>query len=310
MTDSEQLNGSIEFPFKQPLLAGAERRSEAARTMKLLDTLERKLRPFAIPRLTLILVVVQVVGFALMCSGRVQPLQLSLIMQQVEQGEHYRLVSFLLVPAVGVDSDVRGGIVLFFTLWLFYLMGTVLEANWGQFRFNLYCLIAYLGTLVAAVLVPAMPASNRYIGLSVFLAFAKLYPDFVIRLEFIIPVKIKYLAMLTWLVLFIEFAFGTWVDCALVAASVGNYLLFFGKDIFRGLAHSKRQMEWHARVRKTSHQPFHNCTVCGANERTHPQMDFRYCSKCAGSYEYCGEHLKTHEHVALGDAAPAPADPT
>lgn len=277
--------------------------------MNLLDKLERKLRPFAIPRLTQILIVVQAGGFALMCSGRVQPEQLSLIMRNVEQGEYYRLVSFLAVPAVGVGADVRGGIALFFTLWLFYLMGTVLEANWGEFRFNLYCMIAYLGTLVAAILVPALPASNRYIGLSVFLAFAKLYPDFVIRLEFIFPVKIKYLAMLTWFVLFIELTFGTWVDCALVVASVGNYFLFFGKDLFRGLSHRKRQMEWHAKVRKTSHQPFHNCTVCGATERSHPRMDFRYCSKCAGSYEYCAEHLPTHEHVALGEAGPTPVEP-
>jgi len=267
--------------------------------VRILDKLERKLRPFAIPRLALILVVVQAVGFALTYTGRIDEFQVSLIMNQAAQGEYYRLASFLLVPACS------NGICLFFTLWLFYLMGTVLEANWGEFRFNLYCLIAYLGTLVAAALVPAMPASNRYIGLSVFLAFAKLYPDFVIRLEFILPVKIKYLAMATWIVLLAEFALGDWVDSALVVASVGNYLLFFGKDLFRGFAHRKRQMEWQAKVRMTSHQPFHNCTICGATEKSHPRMDFRYCSKCAGSYEYCAEHLQTHEHVALGDTASA-----
>jgi hypothetical protein len=38
-------------------------------------------------------------------------------------------------------------------------------------------------------------------------------------------------------------------------------------------------------------------------------MDFRYCSKCAGSYEYCAEHLQTHEHVALGEAGPTPVEP-
>lgn len=266
--------------------------------MNLLDKLERKLRPFAVPKLTLILIAAQVVGFLLLQSGRIGADQLSLVMNEVKQGEYFRLGSFLLIPSTG------NVIFLFFALWLFYLMGTVLEANWGEFRFNLYCLIAYLGTLLAAALVPGEPASNRYIGLSVFLAFAKLYPDFVIRLEFIIPIKIKYLAMFTWLGLLAACALGDWVDRALVAASVGNYFLFFGKDIFRGLSHKKRQMEWHARVLKTSHQPFHNCAICGANEKTHPRMDFRYCSKCAGSYEYCADHLQAHEHVALGGPAP------
>ena len=44
-------------------------------------------------------------------------------------------------------------------------------------------------------------------------------------------------------------------------------------------------------------QPRHKCAICGRTEIDSPQLEFRYCSKCEGSYEYCSDHLFTHEHV-------------
>ncbi len=43
--------------------------------------------------------------------------------------------------------------------------------------------------------------------------------------------------------------------------------------------------------------PRHRCAVCGRTELDDPNLEFRYCSKCNGNYEYCSDHLFTHEHV-------------
>ncbi|MCG8514148.1 MAG: hypothetical protein MI740_08405, partial [Halanaerobiales bacterium] len=57
-------------------------------------------------------------------------------------------------------------------------------------------------------------------------------------------------------------------------------------------------------VSRYQNEPLHRCTICGITELDHPQMEFRYCSKCAGNYEYCSEHLKNHQHVTEGQAEP------
>jgi hypothetical protein len=271
--------------------------------VKLLDKLERKLRPFAIPNLTPILIVAQIIGFLLVSAKPAQVEQMSLVMDRVYAGEFWRIGTFLFIP------PATNPIFLFFSLYLFYLMGTALESRWGEFRYTLYVLIAYVATLAAAALAPMAPASSGYIGLSVYLAFAYLYPNFELMLFFILPVKIKYLALFAWISMFIGFAMGDWVTRVLIVSSVANFLLFFGKEIVWRVSDGKRRMEWQARQLKQRDKPFHNCAICGATERSHPRMDFRYCSKCAGSYEYCAEHLQTHEHVALGEAGPTPVEP-
>lgn len=259
--------------------------------MKLLDTLERKLRPFAIPNLTLILLAAQGIGYVLVTSKPARVSEMVLIMDRVYAGEFWRLGTFLFIP------PTTSAIFIFFALYLFWLMGTALEANWGHVRYTLYILIAYLATLVAAALVPGQAASAGFIGLSVYLAFAYLYPHFELLLFFILPVKIKYLAILAWIGIFFGFATGDWLTKALIFASVANFFLFFGNDLMHRVFSGKRRMEWQARQLRQRNKPFHQCVICGATEKTHPKMDFRYCSKCEGSYEYCAEHLPTHEHV-------------
>lgn len=270
--------------------------------MKLLDTLERKLGPFAVPNLTLILLAAQAIGFLLTSAKPAQVNDMVLIMDQVYAGEFWRLGTFLFVPPT--DSFIF----IFFALYFFWLTGSALEANWGHVRYNLYVLIAYLATLGASALVPNEPASSGFIGLSVYLAFAYLYPHFEVLLFFILPVKIKYLAILAWIGIFLAFATGDWLIKALTVASVANFLLFFGKDILFRVSHGKRRMEWQAKQLRQRNKPFHQCTICGATEKTHPKMDFRYCSKCEGSYEYCAEHLPTHEHVKKDQPAESSHD--
>ena len=127
-----------------------------------------------------------------------------------------------------------------------------------------------------------------------------------IFLFFILPVKIRWLAILMWINYGITFVTSQfWLDRALVVSAVLNYLLFFGRDIWRDVRHGHRGMQFQARRlqgRGIRDQPrvMHACHVCGLTSEESPRMQFRYCSKCGGDYCYCAEHLNNHEHVVAG----------
>ncbi|HJT35579.1 MAG TPA: hypothetical protein VJ783_26360 [Pirellulales bacterium] len=271
--------------------------------MDLLNKLERRFGRWAIPNLTLWLCCLQVIGFALAVTKPEHLELMTLTMAQVAEGQVWRLGTFFLNPATANPLCFLLGI------WFFYLTGKTLEVNWGDFRYSIYIAVGTLATFAVAAIYPQAQVSNLYIGTSVFLAFAHLYPDFVISLYYVLPIRIKWIAVLTWISYALVITFGPWPARLMVLASVSNFLLFFGKDILRNAADHKRHIEWHAKRLRRPDKPFHCCTICGATERTHPKMDFRYCTKCAGSYEYCADHLRTHEHVALGEA-PAPQTAT
>ncbi len=278
--------------------------------MSLLDYLERKLGRFAVPHVTIGLIVAQIVvffaGLLLNRPGAPEPaLQvLELIPERVLAGEVWRLATFLVVP------PFANLVFAFFCLYFFFLMGTALERSWGTFRYNVYLLVGWAATAAVSFILPDQPASNAYLQGSVFLAFAYLFPDFEIYLFFLLPVKIKWLAIVTWITYFLVAMFGDWPARLLVLASVCNFLLFFGKEIVERARGGRRRMETQA-ARLAVREPayHHRCTVCGITDRTHRGMDFRYCSKCAGDHAYCMDHLASHDHVVAPDpAATAPKE--
>jgi hypothetical protein len=261
--------------------------------MKLLNKLEKKFSRFAIPNLTMIFIVCQVAAYLLQYGNQSLLPQMALIPSRVLQGEVWRLVTFLFLAP---DMIL---IFLFFFWYMFYLMGAALENTWGAFRYNLYLLIGYLATVGSAFLVPDQPASCGFLQVSVYLAFAYLFPDFQLMLFFILPVKIKWLALLLWVGYFYALVTEPLIIKLLVAASVCNFFLFFWKDIAQRIKTGRRRMVQQAQRIQESKLPevFHCCRVCGITEKTHPEMDFRYCSQCKGGCCYCSEHLRNHEHV-------------
>lgn len=265
--------------------------------MSIIDKLDRRIGRFAIPNLTLLLVSAQVIGFALFLSDEKLLDRMVFRAADVAAGEYWRVATFVFLPLS------QNPIFFLLGLYFFYLTGSTLETVWGAFRYNVYIAIALLATFAVACAFPRTPITNAFIGESVFLAFAYLYPDFLVSIYYIIPIRIKWLARLAWALNILIITFVEGPPRWLVLASISNFLVFFGKDVFRNAAGQKSRMEWHARRLRKPDKPFHCCTTCGATERTHRKMDFRYCSKCAGSHEYCEEHLRTHEHIALGETA-------
>lgn len=258
--------------------------------MKLLRRLERTLSPYAIHNITLALVAAQSLMCLLMLGRPEIAENLILDRSLLLQGQWWRLLSFLALPMT------TNPLFLFFALWLLYLMGTALETQWGAFRFNLYLLIAYLATIASVFIAPVGIATNTYLVGSIFLAFAYLYPDFQIMIFFILPVKVKWIALITWIIYFISFAFGDWLTRMLVIASVLNFLLFFGLDILQRMKHGHRQMKQKMSTLATKDEPINRCIVCGATEKTDRKMEFRYCPECAGTPCYCTVHMSGHLH--------------
>jgi hypothetical protein len=260
--------------------------------MALIDRLEKKLGRYAVPNVTVFLIAGQSLFYVLFLMGRLDPNLIRLSAGSLLQGEWWRLATF------PFDPPVQNLLFAFFAWYLFYLMGSALEEHWGVFRYNLFLLVGYLLTVAVSFLVPAYPMSNAFLGGSVFLAFAFLFPDFQLLLFFVLPVRIKWLALITWLGYGYLLLVGGWPSRLLVLASIGNFLLFFARDILVNLKYGRKKVvNKVSRIADGNDKPFHRCTVCGITDKTHPDMEFRYCPQCDGQYGYCREHIFNHEHV-------------
>ena len=270
--------------------------------MKLLSTLERKFRRYAIRNLTFSIIAVQV---SCLIAGLAEPQvfeRMGLIPDKVLEGEWWRVVTFLAVPTV------QHPLWAFFFYYLFYLMGTALEQHWGDFRYNLYLLIGYVASVGVALLgawflEATDEVSNIFLEGSVFLSFARLYPEFQFMIMFVLPVKVKWLALFTWIGYGFAFLNGLlsfqpngWIQSLSILASVSNFLLFFGPELIRQLQSRRRRADWQRQVTGKSQNPRHSCAICGITNLTHPDMEFRYCTQCADTPAYCREHLRNHEH--------------
>jgi hypothetical protein len=265
----------------------------------LLNKLERIFGRFAVANLSLYLVAGQVAVFIFAWFGKISIGPLLLVPGLVLEGEWWRVLTFLLVP------PPVWWVFIAFSWWIFYLMGSALEDYWGVFRFNLFLFTGWALTVGAAFLTPDDAATNLFFAGTVFLAFAYLNPDFELLL-FVLPVKVKWLGLLMCIRYAVYFVLGPSSTRYLIVAAAGNILLFFGRDIFLSARLHRRRMTGAAQsFGRGSAEPEarHRCRICGKTEITHPQLDFRYCSKCVGEQCYCSEHIFNHEHVLTDEKA-------
>jgi hypothetical protein len=252
--------------------------------MSFLHRLERSLGRFAIPNISLYIVLGQVVFWAVWFLGNFNIEMIQLIPAKVRAGEWWRVFTFMLSPPNAHPVFIA------FAWYLFWMMGSTLESYWGVFRYNLFLLVGWALTAGLAFLFPFSYTTNLYLVGSVFLAFAFLNPNFEMMLFFILRVKIKWLALIQWAFYGITVATGSWPLRVAVLAAVGNFLLFFSAEILQRIRTGRRQVEHRtklAEARVAADEPRHRCVVCGKTERSHPMEDFRYSDddQC-----YCSEH--------------------
>lgn len=278
--------------------------------MKSTGNFEKKFGKYAIKNLSLVLIMCYACGyvFQLLAPGIFQYLYLSPY-KIIFQGQVWRLITWVIVPPTRFD---------FFTLlmlYFYYSLGTTLERTWGTYRYNVYIFSGILFTILGAFLLFGFELLNGrmyignmqrfstyYVNMSIFLAFAATYPNMQILLFFFIPIRIKIMGIIYGALLVYEFLIGSVDTKFVIAASLMNFVVFFITG--RGKVHmtprqAKRRQEFKKEVKKTARITRHKCAVCGRTEETNPELEFRFCSKCDGNYEYCQDHLFTHTHVKM-----------
>lgn len=274
--------------------------------MRWLDKLERKFGRFAIRGLMKYIIGLTGFVFILLRLDISYYDKLTLNLPAVLRGEVWRLVTYIFIP------DTMDILWIIFFLYLYYLIGSQLEYEWGSFKFNMYYLIGMLGT-TAAVLLTGGNGTATYLNLSLFLAFAYLYPNYEFMIFFVLPVKVKYLAWIdaAYIILAVILPGIELSAKAAALVSILNFLLFFGKDMLLGL--KNRKNSYTSKQRYRSQMPkkrdlgyTHKCTVCGLTDKDDPKMDFRYCPECEGRHAYCSEHIRNHEHIRVEKVIPFP----
>jgi hypothetical protein len=257
--------------------------------MSLLIRLERKFGHLAIDGLIRYIAIFSALCFVLI---KVQPYYydfLWLDWKRVMEGQVWRLFTYIFIPRVGgIFPDWLG--MAFYVMFLFW-MGDGLEKAWGAFRLNVFFLVGMLGTTVGALIAGGDPA-GVILQMTVFLAFARFYPDEWIRLFFLLPVKVKWLAWLDGALLCLWFLSGSMSERLGIIAGVANYFIFFGREIVADIKMqreiSDRRSRFQREVREGREDTMHRCKVCGLTEVQSPYAEFRVSSD---GEEYCLEHL-------------------
>lgn len=254
--------------------------------MQFLETLERRYGFLAIRNLTKYLIAGQVLTFLMMWmkgQDAFEVLQhMVFYFQGFAQGQVWRIVSFLLIPLPAHP------IFIIFVWMFYYMMGNALEQHWGAFRYNLFLLTGVVCVLVVGAIFPLYAIQNYYLLLSISFAFALLYPDYQILLFLIIPLKMKWAALIAAVFVAIALVAGpTAADRLTILASLANLPIFFGPGLLRTAKARRRVQAIKTEREKFESEPFHVCTRCGATDLTHPDREFRYseggaiCSECS-----------------------------
>ena len=278
----------------------------------------RRYPDFVLPGLMRYIVIAQAAVYVLTVFSNAAAVSfLAFRWSAILHGEIWRLVTFVFMPGYSSLSDM---IWLALFLYLYYMIGATLEREWGTAKFNLY----YLSGVVLTVLAGAIAAlisgqdvwitGTDYVNLSMFFAFAMLYPDTQFLIFFIIPVKVKWLA---WLdaaffgISILSNAFRLNLAGALLPLiAILNFFVFFWPDITDWFIYHRQRAKHqtspktiHFRTaarehqRKEARQGYrHKCEICGRTDADFPELQFRYCSRCSGYHCFCEEHIFNHEH--------------
>ena len=233
------------------------------------------------------------------------------------QGQVWRLFTYVFTYNAG------NFLLTAISLFCYFSLGRAMENTWGTLRFNLFYFTGVLMMDIYAMLFPYGQADVFYLNMSLFLGFATMYPDSQFLLFFIIPVRAWIFAVIDLVLTIYQVVMltlsGRFPFSLFPLVAIANYFLFFGKDVLNVIP-----MSWRANARRlfkkkpkakkaTGTIPFagsyqasaasakapytHRCVICGRTDVSHPDLEFRYCSRCNGYHCYCEDHISNHEHI-------------
>jgi len=230
------------------------------------------------------------------------------------RGEVWRVITWIFMP-LNTGAGLTGVFFTAIALYFYYFIGSTLEREWGTAKFTIYYIfgvllniiygfVAWLGFGVTLSIIPI------YLNLSMFFAFAVLFPDFVVRLFLIIPIKIKWLAILngvyfTYMIISGILA-GSLIAAFLPLVALLNFFILCGYDLISlikplKIKTSPQMVNFKKAAKKAKREladkPYrHKCAVCGKTDTDYPDLEFRYCSQCNGYHCFCVDHINNHIH--------------
>lgn len=209
---------------------------------KWIDKLAYKMRRIAVPSLMKYIVISMGAVFVLeLFFGNLLTQFLIFDKAAIWSGQLWRLISFIFIP---INSSP---LFIIFTLYFYWMIGEALEREWGVAKFNLFYLTGIVGTLIAGLITGY--ATNQYLNMSLFLAFAILFPNFELRLFFVLPVKIKWLAYLDLAFFLFALIVSGWPERIALLVSLANIALFFHDDARRQIDNIRRKRQWRNQFR-------------------------------------------------------------
>ncbi|MCD8039034.1 MAG: hypothetical protein LUE96_08120 [Lachnospiraceae bacterium] len=292
--------------------------------MNFLNKLERRVGKYAISDLSKYLILGYILGYLIELINSDFINYLTLNPYLILHGQVWRLVTWIIIPPSG--SNIIWTVVM---LYFYYSVGSDLERTWGTFYYNVYIFMGMLFTVMGGFVIMGLSYipglgintvmsyygqsayfqivatyfSTYYVNMSIFLAFAATFPEVRVLLMFIIPIKVKWLGVAYGALLVVEMIGSNIIGRIVIAASLLNFVVFFlmtRSGIQRMSPHEvKRRHNFNKEVKKARPVTVskHRCAICGRNSEDNPDVEFRFCSKCNGNYEYCQEHLFAHKHV-------------
>jgi membrane associated rhomboid family serine protease len=236
------------------------------------------------PGLLKAVVLLNALTFLLVTAAPDYAAVLALDPAKIMQGEVWRLVTYIFVP------ETRSVFWIFFALLFLWFLSTMLEDLWGPLRLNVFYLLGMAGCTAAAFFFGGGP-SNTFLNLSLFFAFATIAPDYEVLLFFIARVKIKYIAWVMACVFGLQFLVLPVSAKMAMAASLANYLLFFGPAFVRDRWVGRRDAVRLQKFKAAEETALHRCAACGRTESGNPDLEFRVTES---GEEFCQEHLPSH----------------
>ena len=272
---------------------------------------------FGVPKLMLWLAIATGVVYVISLMDRSGLFQTFLFFypSRILRGEIWRLVSWVILPS-------SGSLWLLISLYFYYFIGSTLESVWGAGRFTVFYLLGValhivLGFAVYLIFGITLLLHPYYLNMSMFFAFAVLFPEQRVLLFFFIPIKVKWLAIADAVIIFLpairQAVQGDWLVLLMPVVSVISFFIFCGPDLAALLRRSRagrvsNVVSFKREAKKVSRPAGgrpgasasvnyrHKCSVCGRTDTDHPELEFRYCSLCAGYHCFCSDHINSHVH--------------
>ena len=206
-------------------------------------------------------------------------------------GEVWRLVSFVFIPQVSLGGQLSV-VWEFFYLNFLWLMGEGLEQAWGSFKLNLFYLLGMVGTSVAAFCFDAVDANGVFLNLSLFFAFATLFPSYPVLLFFVLPIRVKWIAIASSVLVLLQFVAGPSTTRLTIGVSLLNYAVFFGPEWLaywrQNSPVARRQQQFRVAQQAERSRRFTIARSAAAPRRPAPISSFRVAGD---GEEYCLAHL-------------------